>query len=79
MAREEAGYTQETMARLLRVSQPTYSKYEGGRGEDAASMMPTYMLMDFCDITRVSVEWLIGGRDRKAIERPTRRLRIKGK
>lgn len=77
-AREEAGYTQEVMARLLHVSQPTYSKWEGGRGNDPASQMPVYLIIDFCAICRVSPEWLLGsttGSD--AVQRPMRRPRRK--
>ena len=70
LARENAGFTQETMARLLHISQPTYSKYEGGRGNDPASMLPHRMMLDFCDICRVSVEWLLSGEQRGASAAP---------
>lgn len=77
-ARENAGFTQETMARLLKVSQPTYSKYEGGRGADAPSLMPHYMLSDFATICRVSVDWLLtgtGGDGVASFRKPRKRMR----
>ena len=58
-ARTEARYTQKQIADKLGIGQPTYSKYEG-RLNEPATIMPTYLLKNFCLICRVSLDWLIG-------------------
>jgi transcriptional regulator with XRE-family HTH domain len=58
LARESAGYTQEEIASLLGMSQPTYNKYEGSR----ASIMPTHLQAKFALICRVSLDWLLTGK-----------------
>ena len=64
-ARLAAGYTQATMARLLGVSQPAVAKWEGGGRkacrDEVPALMPHYLMMNFCDICRVPIEWLLGG------------------
>lgn len=77
LAREEAGYTQEELAMLLNITQPTYSKYEGTRRGDSegSTLMPHDMLLKFCLICHVSIEWLLAGSS--GASRPIRRLRKK--
>ncbi|BAQ16952.1 helix-turn-helix domain-containing protein [Methyloceanibacter caenitepidi] len=71
-ARKESGYTQDQMARLLRLTQPTYSKYESGRGEDAPSLLPQHLIQDFCLICRVNIEWLVTGEGPMKASRPSK-------
>ena len=58
-ARTEAGYSQTQISKLLGIRQTTYSNYEG-RGNSPPSIMPTYLLRKFCQITGVTLDWLIG-------------------
>lgn len=52
MARENAGFTQEEMARALGINQSKYHKYE------SRSLMPHYLLLTFCVLAKVSMEWM---------------------
>ena len=60
-ARQAGGYTQATMARLLGVSQPAVAKWEGGGRDEVPTLLPHYLMLNFCDICRVPIEWLLGG------------------
>jgi transcriptional regulator with XRE-family HTH domain len=60
-AREHAGFSQERIAELLHLTQPAYAKYESTVEENYRNM-PNNLLADFCDITRVGLEWLLTGR-----------------
>lgn len=53
--RIEQGYTQKEIAKLLNISQSTYSKYERGK-----SIIPTKKFVDFCKITKVSADYYLG-------------------
>lgn len=55
-ARDSQGFTQETMATALGMDQPKYSKYE------KRSLMPHYLIEQFCLITHVSEKWLMTGK-----------------
>jgi DNA-binding transcriptional regulator YiaG len=54
-ARVAAQLSQEQIAHVLQVPQPTYSKYEG------RSLMPHRYMWTFCLACGVSVEWLVTG------------------
>jgi DNA-binding XRE family transcriptional regulator len=54
-ARVAAQLSQEQIAHVLQVPQPTYSKYEG------RSLMPHRYMWTFCLTCGVSVEWLVTG------------------
>ena len=60
--------TQETMAKLLGISRDSYAKYVGARG----SVMSPRLLLNFCKICDVSIEWLIEGSEAKTSERPAK-------
>lgn len=74
VARVNAGYTQEEIAHLLRIKTNTYNRYEGGRGSKPPSMMPSYLLYDFCTACQISERWLLSGRGQgPETARPMRR------
>lgn len=60
--------TQETMAKLLGISRDTYAKYVGSRG----SVMSPRLLLKFCEICDVELEWLIEGQEAAAPDRTAR-------
>jgi transcriptional regulator with XRE-family HTH domain len=68
-AREHAGFSQERLAELLHVTQPAYAKYES-LVEDNYRNMPLHLIADFCDICRVSQDWLLSGRGDALKEHP---------
>ena len=58
--REDADLTQQQMARLLNVSQTTYSRYESG-----ALDIPSAALIKLADFHKVSVDYILERSDRK--------------
>lgn len=60
--REDAGISQDEMARRLNISQATYSRYETGILD-----IPTKSLIDIADYYRVSVDYLLGRTKNPAI------------
>lgn len=54
-ARESSGVTQKEVAKILKISQPTYANYEAGRNEP--NMETIAMIAKMFDI---SVDWLFG-------------------
>jgi DNA-binding XRE family transcriptional regulator len=60
--------TQATMAKLLDISRDTYAKYVGGRG----SVMSPRLLLKFCNICDVKIEWLIEGPQPEELEKPVK-------
>lgn len=75
LARKAAGYTQEQIAMLLDIRQDAYSKYEGGRGEDPPSILPTYLIPRFCVACHITADWLVSGEGRPPIPIPPARAR----
>ena len=53
--RKNAGYTQEQMAKLLGIKQPSYIRYENGSSEPSLET-----LCQIADIFDVSVDYLLG-------------------
>jgi transcriptional regulator with XRE-family HTH domain len=78
-AREHAGFSQERIAELLHITQPAYAKYESLIEENYRNL-PLHLIADFCDIARVSQEWLLTGKGDPLREspRPTSRPRTTG-
>ena len=75
-AREHAGFSQQTIAKFLGITQSTYSKYEGARGEsETSTLMPDELKGDFCELCGVNVAWLITGEPPMIAPRPLRRDR----
>lgn len=62
--REDMDLTQTDMAKVLFISQRTYSYYESG-GHD----IPTEMLVRLADYYDVSVDYLLGRTDKKEVNR----------
>lgn len=62
--REDMDLTQTDMAKMLFISQRTYSYYESG-GHD----IPTEILVRLADFYDVSVDYLLGRTDEKAVYR----------
>ncbi|WP_298481865.1 helix-turn-helix domain-containing protein [uncultured Ruminococcus sp.] len=62
--REDMDLTQTDMAKVLFISQRTYSYYESG-GHD----IPTEILVRLADFYDVSVDYLLGRTDKKAVNR----------
>lgn len=60
--REDAGISQDEMARRLNISQATYSRYETGILD-----IPTKSLIDIADHYHVSVDYLLGRTKNPAI------------
>lgn len=57
--REDADLTQTEIAKMLMVSQATYSRYENGTLD-----LPTAALIALADFYHVSVDYLLGRADR---------------
>ena len=53
--REDNDMSQETVAKLLNVSQSTYSRYESGRLD-----IPTEVLIALSRLYKVSVDYILG-------------------
>lgn len=62
--REDMDLTQTDMAKVLFISQRTYSYYESG-GHD----IPTEILVRLADFYDVSVDYLLGRTNKKAVNR----------
>ena len=61
--RENKGFTQEHMAKALKISRPTYTRYETGKRE------PDYvMLAQIAAFFDVSVDYLLGLTDEPSFE-----------
>lgn len=54
-AREDLDLTQQEMAKLLRISQSNYSRWENGK-----ELIPLQKLNDFCNITTHSMDYITG-------------------
>ena len=52
--REDHDYTQSEIARVLRTTQPVYSRYERGINE-----MPVHHLRMLCEFYRVSADYVL--------------------
>lgn len=62
--REDMDLTQTDMARILFISQRTYSYYESG-GHD----IPTELLIRLADFFDVSIDYLLERTDKKPVNR----------
>ena len=51
-------YTQKFMAQLLKISQPSYARYENGTAEPSQDTLIT-----LADIFDVSIDYLLGRKD----------------
>jgi transcriptional regulator with XRE-family HTH domain len=71
LAREKAGYTQESMAEALGMDQSKYSKYE------IRTELPHHLVIPFCSLCNVTTAWLFTAvvevREPKPRRRRTRR------
>lgn len=56
--REDSDYTQEYIAKMLNITQRTYSRYENGE-----HAIPLSVLCFLADFYRTSVDYLIGRTD----------------
>lgn len=54
-AREGAKFSQPQMAVILGIKQDRYKHYEG------RSVLPHYFIVQFCAVTRISIDWLFTG------------------
>lgn len=72
-ARVAAGYTQTELATKLSISRNTLAEYEW------RSMMPRYLLKEFCLACRVTMDWLLTGQGerRRSLTREEVRATIK--
>lgn len=61
--REQAGYTQEQMARSLGVSRPTYTLWENGKREPDIETIGKLV-----EILKIDLTWLIGADSNKEIK-----------
>ena len=57
-ARESAGYSQHELARLLRVKDAAYGRWE------IDGLMPHHLILPFCVLCLVSVTWVLGGKEK---------------
>lgn len=57
--REEAGYTQEQMARNIGVSRPTYTLWENGKREPDIET-----LGKLAEILKIDLTWLLGAENK---------------
>lgn len=53
--RKNSGLTQEQMAKLLGIRQPSYIRYENGSGEPSLET-----LVKIADVLEVSLDYLLG-------------------
>jgi helix-turn-helix protein len=67
LAREKAGYTQESMAEALGMEQSKYSKYE------VRTELPHHLIIPFCSLCDVSPAWLFTAVVEAREPRPRRR------
>ena len=58
--REDADLNQTQMAKLLKMSQTGYSKYETGEND-----IPTHILIEIAKIHKTSIDYLLGQTNRK--------------
>ena len=58
--REDADLTQEKMGRAINVPQRTYAYYESGQ-----RMIPPRVLCALADYHKVSVDYILGGTNKK--------------
>ncbi len=58
--REDADLNQTQMAKLLKMSQTGYSKYETGEND-----IPTHILIELAKIHKTSIDYLLGQTNRK--------------
>lgn len=73
-ARIHAGFSQPFVAKFLGITQSTYSKYEGARGEgETSTLMPPDKQGDFCELCGVNVHWLVTGDGAMQAPRPIKR------
>lgn len=54
-SRKDAGYSQREVAKIMKISQPTYAGYETGRTQPDVEMLGR-----IADLYCVSLDWLIG-------------------
>jgi transcriptional regulator with XRE-family HTH domain len=64
LARMSTGLSQGEFANLLGMKQDRYKQYE------TRTLLPHYLIVDFCEKCGVSEEWLISGRGPSPISRP---------
>lgn len=69
LAREKAGYTQESMAEALGMDQSKYSKYE------VRTELPHHLIIPFCSLCDVSPAWLFTAVVEAREPKPRRRRR----
>lgn len=71
LARENAGFTQETMAAALGMEQSKYSKYE------IRTVLPHHLIIPFCSLCEVSLAWLYTAAVEVRAQRPKRNRRVR--
>ena len=62
-AREARGFTQQTLARAMRISRGAVSNWEAGKGVSREN------LMRVADITGASIEWLMTGQGGSGVQK----------
>jgi transcriptional regulator with XRE-family HTH domain len=63
-ARERRDWTQDEMAGFLGIGQGTYKQYE------SRTPLPHHFIQRFCELTGVSIGWLLTGHEPSARGRP---------
>lgn len=58
--REDADLNQTQIAKMLKMSQTGYSKYETGEND-----VPTHILIELAKIHNTSIDYLLGQTDKK--------------
>lgn len=63
--REDHDYKQKEVAAVLGIDQRVYSRYETG-----VSAMPVHHLIRLCEFYEVSMDYIVGLRDREGVKCP---------
>lgn len=71
LAREKAGFTQESMAEALGMEQSKYSKYE------VRTELPHHLIVPFCSLCEISMAWLFTAAVEVREPKPRRRRKRK--
>jgi DNA-binding XRE family transcriptional regulator len=71
IARDKAGYTQETMAGALGMEQSKYSKYE------VRTALPHHLIVQFCSLCEITTAWLYTAAVEVPAAKPRRRRKAK--
>ena len=68
-ARRHGGFTQQEIADLLGVQISTFAKYEKRANAPSPTMLPLWLVENFCLACRVRIDWLITGKGRMQARR----------